>query len=199
MDIGYFHQHPEQSWKLIKEIFYDFFGKAKPNKAHGVLADMEKQGLLQALITQNIDNLHQDAGSRVVHEFHGTAQYLLCVECLKKYHAAHVDFQSLPPRCEKCGGILKPDFVFFGEPIPEPAQSESFAEAERAEVFIVLGTTGEIMPASMIPILAKKNGVTIVEVNIRPSNYTQSVTDVFLNDRATSAMARLWDAIARLQ
>ncbi len=199
LDIGYFQQFPEQSWALIKDIFYDFFSQARPNNAHRVLATLEKRGLLQALITQNIDNLHQQAGSRVVYEFHGTAQEMVCTACSHKYHASQVDLQSLPPLCRECGGLLKPDFVFFGEPIPEPARSESFREAKLADVFLLIGTTGEIMPASAIPIEAKSYGARIIEVNVEASNYTGQITDVFLQGKATVAMAKLSDALDELE
>jgi len=191
LDISYFHNHPLESWKLIKEIFYDFFGKAKPNAAHYALAAMERDGLLQAIITQNIDNLHQEAGSKTVYEFHGSSQYLVCVHCAKKYHVSEIGLDHLPPLCRECGHLLKPDFVFFGEPIPEPTNSLSFREAEIADVFILIGTTGEIMPASMIPNLAKKRRATIIEVNPNETNYTHDITDMFLQDKATEVMTKL--------
>jgi len=191
LDIYYFHNKPEESWRLIKEIFYDFFGQARPNAAHYVLAEMEKNGLLQAIITQNIDNLHQEAGSKTVYEFHGTSQFLVCERCGKKYHVSEVDLTNLPPRCEKCQRVLKPDFVFFGEPIPEPTNTLSFREAEIADIFLLIGTTGEIMPASMIPRIAKRQGATIIEVNPNESNYTRDITDIFLRAKATEAMTQL--------
>lgn len=191
LDINYFQQNPLQSWKLIKEIFYDFFGKAKPNFAHQALAKLEKQKLIKAIITQNIDNLHQDAGSKEVYEFHGTSQNLICTNCNKNYPAENIDLSYLPPKCEKCGTVLKPDFVFFGEPIPEPAQTNSFNEAFNADVFLLIGTTGEIMPASIIPYEAKRNNAKIIEINIKKSNYTNTITDVFLEGKATETMQKL--------
>ncbi|MCK4357873.1 MAG: NAD-dependent deacylase [Candidatus Cloacimonetes bacterium] len=191
LDINYFHQNPLKSWKLIKEIFYDFFGKAKPNAAHFALAEMEEMGLLQAVITQNIDNLHQKAGSREVYEFHGNSRNLVCTKCGFKFSVSEIGLDKLPPKCKECEGILKPDFIFFGEPIPEPARTNSFAETEKADVFILIGTTGEIMPASMIPYEAKKNNVKIIEINIKPSNYTKSITDLFLKGKATEIMGEL--------
>ncbi|MCK4654094.1 MAG: NAD-dependent deacylase [Candidatus Cloacimonetes bacterium] len=191
LDINYFHQNPLKSWKLIKETFYDFFGKAKPNAAHFALAEMEKMGYTKAVITQNIDNLHQQAGSKEVYEFHGNSRDLLCINCNKIYSAKNIDLSHLPPKCEKCGTVLKPDFVFFGEPIPEPARTNSFLETEKADVFILIGTTGEIMPASIIPYEAKNNNVKIIEVNTKPSNYTKSITDIFLEGKATEMMGEL--------
>jgi NAD-dependent deacetylase len=191
LNITYFHQRPKESWILIKEIFYDFFGQAKPNAAHYALAALERNGLMQATITQNIDNLHYEAGSKTVYEFHGTSQYLVCEKCGKRYHMWEIDLNNLPPSCKSCKHVLKPDFVFFGEPIPQQTNSLSFHEAEVADVFLLIGTTGEIMPASMIPHIAKRKGATIIEVNPKESNYTGDITDVFIKAKATEAMTQL--------
>jgi len=191
LDINYFHQYPEKSWKLIKEIFYDFFGQAIPNAAHYALAEMEKSGILNSIITQNIDNLHQHAGSKEVYEFHGNSRYLVCENCSKSFLATNIDLSILPPRCPYCKTVLKPDFVFFGEPIPEPANTSSFSEAKNADLFILIGTTGEIMPASLIPYEAKKNGKKIIEINIAPSNYTNAITNIFLQGKASELVPRL--------
>ena len=195
LDINCFRQNPLESWKLIKEIFYDFFGKVKPNAAHLALAEMEESGYINSVITQNIDNLHQEAGSKEVYEFHGTSRNLICTNCNKIYSANNIDLSNLPPKCEDCETVLKPDFVFFGEPIPEPARPNSFTEAEIADVFILIGTTGEIMPASIIPIEAKRNNVKIIEVNILPSNYTNTITDIFLEGKATEVMVKLLESL----
>jgi NAD-dependent deacetylase len=195
LDINYFYQYPGKSWPLIKEIFYDFFGQANPNAAHYALAKIEQKGLLHSVITQNIDNLHQIAGSKEVYEFHGNSRNLICQKCSKYYPVKEIDLSNLPPKCEKCGSVLKPDFVFFGEPIPVVANTNSFKEAEEAEVFILIGTTGEIMPASLIPYEAKKNGKKIIEINIIPSNYTSNTTDIFLQGKATVIMQQLLSAL----
>ena len=199
LDIRYFQAKPLESWQLIKEIFYDFFGTARPNAAHYALAELEKRGLLHAIITQNIDNLHQEAGSSEVYEFHGTSRELICPNCGRKTPAARVDFNLLPPLCPFCSEILKPDFVFFGEGIPEPAFSNSLREAETADLFLLIGTTGEIMPASQIPVLAKQKGATIIEINIAPSNYTSSISDIFIQEKATVAMSALLEEVKRLE
>ncbi len=191
LDLHYFKQHPEKSWAVIKEIFYDFFGKAHPNAAHYVLARMEEKRLLKNIITQNIDNLHQEAGSHEVIEFHGNSHSLVCMECGKTFTIEEVDFDRLPVRCDVCGGLVKPDFIFFGEGIPPEAYRKSLEAARHAEVFLVIGTTGEIMPASQIPFMAKENGATIIEVNTRPSKYTPAITDIFLEGKATEVMEQL--------
>ena len=157
LELGYFHQNPYESWVVIKEIFYDFFGKAKPNKAHTALASLEQMGLLKSVITQNIDDMHQKAGNTIVHEFHGNSQKMVCVNCQAHYVVDEVDLTSLPPKCNACEGLLKPDFIFFGESIPTLAFQESLKAAELADVFIIIGSTGEVAPANNIPTVAKKN------------------------------------------
>ncbi|MEW6709771.1 MAG: NAD-dependent deacylase [Candidatus Riflebacteria bacterium] len=192
IEISNFHRNPQKCWKLIREIFYDFFGKASPNDAHKGLARLEEQGLLHSLITQNIDNLHQMAGSKTVHEFHGTAGRMICLDCKESFASETIDLSELPPECPNCSiGRLKPDFIFFGEAIPEPANSNSFAEADLSDVFLVIGTTGEVMPACMIPHLAKRNGSLIIEINPHPSAFTAEITDIFLQGPATSMMNEL--------
>ncbi len=200
IEIGYFHQHSTESWRLIKEIFYDFFGKARPNAAHQALAKLEEQGVVKSVITQNIDNLHQEAGSKTVYEFHGTAHRLVCLDCHEAFSVNEISFDRLPPECPNCSiGRLKPDFIFFGEGIPEPARTLSFAEAEKSDVFIVIGTTGEVMPACMIPYLARENGARIIEINIAPSAFTNGTTDIFLQGPATTMMTGLLAEIQNLQ
>lgn len=191
LELSYFMENPADSWRVIKEIFYDTFHAAKPNKAHEVLATLEKRGYLKEVITQNIDNLHQEAGSRTVHEFHGNSTQLVCTKTGEKIPAAHADLDAIPPIHPATGGLLKPDFIFFGEGIPPGAYQASVEAAGNADVFLVIGTTGEIMPASQIPLLAKENGAKIIEINTEPSNYTGRITDVFLQGKATEVMGKL--------
>ncbi len=193
LDIDYFMSNPEKSWGAIREIFYDFFEVAKPNRAHEVLAAMEKKGLLKAVITQNIDNLHFDAGSEEVYEFHGNSQKLRCTKCDSLYLAKETDLSNLPPKCPKCGGLLKPDFIFFGEGIPPVAYSKSFEAAQKADVVIVIGSTGEVMPACHVPIMAKQHGATIIEINPGESAFTRQITDYHLPYKAGEAMGLIWE------
>jgi NAD-dependent deacetylase len=187
-----FVKHPKESWELIYEIFYDFFNKAKPNKAHFIIAELEKKGLINGIITQNIDNLHQKAGSKQVVEYHGTSQTVTCLNCGQKFRSTEVvNKEKLPPSCPNCDGLLKPDFVFFSEPIPTEAQNLSNSYASTADLFILVGTTGEIMPASLIPYLAREKGARIIEVNIEPTKYTQTIVDIFLRGKATEVFIKL--------
>ena len=191
LDIDFFISHPDISWKYIKEIFYDYMQNIKPNKAHYFLAELEQKGFLKGIITQNIDNLHQKAGSKNVIEFHGTANKLQCIKCKSKYDINNISLNTLPPICPKCSGILKPDFVFFKEPIPADAFEKSIQLMQNADALLIIGTTGEIMPASELPFLAKQNGSKIIEINIEPSNFTNNITDIFLKNKATIASEKL--------
>jgi NAD-dependent deacetylase len=191
LDLDYFHLNPKDSWIAIKSIFYDFFGSAKYNLAHKVLANLEEKGILKAIVTQNIDNLHQQAGSKVVYEFHGNSQKLICLQCGTTYAPSQVDLNHLPPVCKVDKRVLKPDFVFFGEGIPENAYRKSLQVAQKADVVLIIGTTGEVMPAAMIPGEAKRNGAVIIEINTEESNYTHSITDFFLQGKASEILGEI--------
>lgn len=191
LELGYFHQNPKESWEVIKEIFYDFFGKAKPNPAHLALAKLENLGLLKCVITQNIDNMHQAAGNTLVHEFHGNSQKLVCTGCAKHFVVEDIDFDVLPPLCADCNSLIKPDFIFFGERIPMDAHNASLKAAEEADVLIIIGSTGEVMPANQVPVLAKRTGAKIIEVNPESSRYTDFVTDIHLKGKAGEVMSEL--------
>ena len=196
-DINYFQQYPEKSWVVIKEIFYDDFAIAKPNTAHYILAKMEANNLLNAVITQNIDHLHQDAGSKTVFEFHGNSRQLISMDTGKVYSIDEIDLEDLPPRCKETGEVLKPDFIFFGEGIPQDAYLNSVNAANKSEVCLVIGTTGEVMPASQIPIIAKQNNAKIIEVNVKPSKFTHTITDIYLEGNAQEIMDRLYQKLVK--
>jgi len=191
LDISYFNRHPKEAWIVIEEIFYHFFGQAKPNAAHYALARLEKEMNLKAVITQNIDNLHQAAGSKTVYEFHGSSENLVCQNCYTTIHSSKVNLKDLPPLCPKCKRVLKPNFVFFGEAIPRDAFEKSFAAIRKADVVLVIGSTCEVMPASMIPKEAKDHGAKIIEINPERSSITNSITDVYLKGKAGEIMLAL--------
>ncbi len=197
LDLQTYIHNSRESWPVIKKLFFDFFGDAKPNAAHYALAKMEQEGRLREIITQNIDNLHQEAGSRKVYEFHGNSRQFICLDCGRIHQRDELTLTSEPPRClvPNCKGLLKPDFIFFGEGIPPDAYQASLNAAQNAELFILIGTTGEIMPASQIPFIAKENGAKIIEVNIKPSNYTHKITDIFLEGKATEVMQAIVDKL----
>lgn len=190
LDIGYFLRNPEDSWQVIREIFYDNFGVAEPNLAHKVLAYWEQIGLLKALITQNIDDLHFKAGNPEPIEYHGNSRMLICTETGERVEATADRLATLPPLSDK-GALLKPDFVFFGEGIPREAARRAEHAARTADVMLIVGTTGEVYPAAQLPIMAKQNGATIIEVNPLRTTYTAEITDIFLRAPATEALHHL--------
>lgn len=191
LELNYFYSEPKHAWETIRKIFYEYFGKSKPNNAHKALAKLEKEGPLKAIITQNIDNLHYEAGNKTVFEFHGNSKIMVCTNCGAKYKAVEINLDKLPPKCSKCNGILKPDFIFFGEGIPQDAYMNSFAEADKADVFLLIGTTGLVQPAAYIPYKAKQNGAKIIEVNPERTAYTEEITDIFLKGKAGEVMTKL--------
>ncbi len=197
LELDFFLNHPAESWKVMKQIFYDFMAQAQPNPAHYAIAQLEKAGYVKEIITQNIDNLHQKAGSKVVHEFHGNTRTLMCMECKKNTLVDGIQFDFLPPRCPHCQGVLKPNFVFFNEMIPEEVSRLSFAAAEKSDVMLLVGTTGEVMPAAMLPYTAKKNNATIIEVNPEESLYTPEITDIFLKGKAGEVLPELTSVILK--
>ena len=196
LEINYFNANPDSSWVVIREIFYEKFIDAQPNAAHKLLADMEKAGLLKAVITQNIDNLHYLAGNKNVLEFHGNSRQLICLECGQIYSLDEIDLDVIPPRCANCNGLLKPDFVFFGEAIPETVHAQSVQKAQLADLLILIGTTGEVMPAAAITHLAKISGAMIVEINPEKSGYTDTVTDIFIKEKASLAAAKISELLS---
>jgi len=188
-EIDFFLKKPYQSWKIIKEVFYDNLPDVKPNIAHKILGGMCERGFIESVITQNVDGLHQKASSKYVYELHGTIRQLVCTDCMSEYDLGFADLNFLPPTCYMCKGILKPDMVFFNESIPHFAKKRSFEEAEKSDVFIIIGANAEVFPANTIPLKAKENGAKIIEINIKPSLFTEDITDIFLQGTSSKIMA----------
>lgn len=184
LEIDYYYQQPEKSWKVIKEIFYDFFEQKLPNDGHKTLSKWESEGFLKALITQNIDNLHALSGSKNIFEFHGNSSRLVCTKCQSYFQVKKLILNNKPPICSKCNFILKPDFVFFGEGIPQDAYNKSFDAASKCDLFFIIGTSGEVAPANFLPEVAKRQGAIIIEINRDPSKYTPHTTDIFLQGKS---------------
>jgi NAD-dependent deacetylase len=194
LELSYFRRHPQECWEVLRELFYDHLSQARPNEAHRVLAAWEARGLLKAVITQNIDNLHSIAGCKNVIEFHGHTRTLTCLACGKSHDAEAIDLRELPPRCS-CGGVLKPDLVFFGEEIPEDAAQASRREIDRTDVLLVIGSTGEVYPAASLPLRAAGRGARLIEVNPRVSSFSEGIGTLLLALPAGEALARLERAV----
>ena len=192
LDLQRYLYNPEEVWPVIKQLFFDFFTNAKPNETHQVIAKWEQRNLVKAIITQNIDNLHQLAGSENVIEFHGNSNYFICTDNLShKSKLSKIDFNAPYPKCPQCGSLAKPSFIFFGEPIPIDAFRDSEFHASKTDVMIVIGSTGEVVPAANVPWLAKRNGATIIEINPESSAFTHNITDIHLKEKASIVLSNI--------
>ncbi len=191
-----FRANPEKVWHMLREMD-EVVSAARPNRAHEGLGELEKMGFLHFIITQNIDNLHQEGGSKNVIEYHGNSSTLSCLWCGRKYNAKEKR-NEFPPRCE-CGKILKPDVVFFGEPIPPEALNRSFQLASSAEALLVIGTSAVVSPANTIPTVAKQNHAKIIEINMERTHLTDTITDIFLQGSAAEIVDALVQEVKRLR
>ena len=144
----------------------DTLDEVRPNKGHLILAEWEKRGLVSAVVTQNVDGLHQAAGSKNIYELHGTLRDLRCQKCGAVFPAVNYSRDSL---CEKCGGKLRPAVVLFGEMLPEETLSDAFGLSASSDLFIVLGSSLTVSPANLMPERAKRNGAVLFIVNRTPT------------------------------
>lgn len=193
-----FRANPEKVWGMLRDLG-DLMDGALPNPGHTGMAELERLDCLHVIVTQNVDGLHQAAGSRTVHEFHGNSRRLVCLDCGTKHEpAANDEAAAFPPRCA-CGAVLKPDVVFFGEMIPDEALAHGYAAAKRSRAMLVVGTSAEVHPAAQLPVIAKRNGAAIIEVNPEPSALTETLTDVFIQAGASEAMPGLVAAVRELR
>lgn len=154
--------------------------QARPNPGHYAMVEMEKRGFLQCVVTQNVDNLHRVAGHQNVLEIHGNRTYLRCIYCGDRQPREGYHFDSLPPRCTRCSGIIKMDTVMFGEPIPEDVLLSCRQQAETCDLMLLVGTSGTVNPAARLPIVAKELGSSLIEINLDDTTLT-SWCDIILN------------------
>ncbi|BDU50828.1 SIR2 family NAD-dependent protein deacylase [Haliovirga abyssi] len=188
IDIDIFNRDPVFAWNEILENFYNPIKDWKPNIIHKTLYEFEKANIISGIVTQNIDGLQIEAGSKNVYEFQGSAQRAVCLECGREYH-----IKDLPKdfKCPRCNRYLKPKLIFFGEPIPHKTYSKGMKLSSSAEVIILIGAEGNIMPTSAIPIVAKNNGAFVIEINDKPSRYTNSISDIFVEYDMEYVMEKL--------
>ncbi len=187
-DIRAFLRSPEKVWSMLREMG-EVILRAEPSPAHKALGLLEKAGLLNAVITQNVDGLHQMAGSVNVIEYHGNHRRLVCLGCSETSPFTEESMKVLPyPVCARCGKALKPDVVFFGEQIPAHASSGAAREAAACRVMIIIGTSGVVYPAADVPFMAAERGAAIVEINVAPTPFTSSITDCFLEGNASTIL-----------
>lgn len=189
---------PREDWA---RALHEAVAQARPNAGHRALAELERRGHLAALITQNVDDLHRQAGHRRVLEIHGNHRLLRCIACNERYEpgAVDVDPEDLPPRCPACAGIVKGDIVVFGEPIPADVLRACFQAVARADCMLVAGTSATVYPAAEFPIEVLRAGGTVIEVNPEQSELTAAAT-VSLRGPAGPVLPRLLEhavALAR--
>ncbi|MGV7930952.1 MAG: NAD-dependent deacetylase [Spirochaetota bacterium] len=188
--IDAFRRNPEKIWKMVFELI-ELTSSASPNPAHRALAELEKMNILRSIITQNIDNLHQAAGSRNVIEFHGNASRLDCLNCGQSFGASEFELKNKVPRCRDCSSVLKPSVIFFGEAIPMQALAESERLSNLADAILVIGTSAVVYPASSIPFIVKSNGGRVIEMNLESTGLTRSITDVFIQGPVGTTLPEL--------
>jgi len=155
-------------WRYKRETFAAF-RDARPNAAHRALADLEGQGRLLAVVTQNIDGLHQDAGSRRVVELHGSNRRVECLQCGRGFPAEEVMAWPDVPSCDACGGWLKPATISFGQALRPQVLDEAFAVARECDLMLVLGSSLAVYPAAAVPEAALQRGIPLVVVNRDPT------------------------------
>ncbi len=197
-----FEEDPKRYWEeIVNPVrgsrFGDSYNEAKPNAGHFALAEMESMGVLRSLITQNIDNLHIQAGSRNVLEIHGNRLKLRCVRCGERFLREGFDLSILPPHCPTCRGIVKDDVVMFGEPIPRDVLDKCHAEAEMSDCMIVAGTSAVVYPAASLPLIIKEKGGVIIEVNPLESELS-NISDVVIRAPSGEALPALIESIKGL-
>jgi NAD-dependent deacetylase len=189
--LGAFRRDPLKVWTMLAELLA--IVAAEPNAGHAAMAALEQRGWLQGIITQNIDGLHQKAGSRTVVEFHGSLATFSCPACRQTFSLDRVLARPLPPRC-RCGEILKPDEVFFDEAIPPEALSRTEQLLARAGVLIVAGTSCQVAPAAMIPHRFRQSGGALIEINLEPA--LSGVADITLAGSFAQIMSGLAAALS---
>jgi NAD-dependent deacetylase len=192
-----FRHHPEKFYAWIQPLAEKIL-KANPNPAHVALARLEKAGILHGVVTQNIDDLHQQSGSVVVHEIHGHMRSATCVAC----HEQHSTRDLLPefsrtgkiPRCKKCGGTLKPNVVLFGEQLPFDVVRAAEALMAESDLVLVAGSSLEVTPAAHFPIPALNAGANLIIINLDPT-YLDERADVVFREDVAHVLPRLVDEV----
>jgi NAD-dependent deacetylase len=190
-----------QTFRSDPGVFYEWirptarlFAEARPNPAHLALADLERLGLLKAVITQNIDNLHQEAGSNRVLELHGHLREAACLRCRRVVPAAgfvqEYMLEGKVPYCQDCGGVLKPLAVFMGEPLPMDVLLDAEAESQACDLVLVAGSSLSVVPAAHLPLAACKRGAGLIIVNYEETP-ADPIADVVIHEDVAEVLPRI--------
>jgi NAD-dependent deacetylase len=179
--IDYFRRDPASYWQVALER-WETYRQAEPNPGHFALAELEATGHLAAVVTQNTDGLHRDAGTQRLIELHGNGRTVRCLDCGALEARAEVQGRlkrELPPRCQRCGGThVKPDVVFFGEPLPAGAMAGAIELARDCDLMLVVGSSLQVYPAADVPALAAEREVPVIIVNDEPTPLDVAATVV---------------------
>ncbi len=198
-----FQKNPKEYWKerLTRPSLLGNLEKMVPNPGHHALAELEKLGILKWVITQNVDNLHQRAGSQKVLDYHGNAFRLRCFSCGARFESGEFDFHRLlsedrlPPHCAKCNGVLKSDVVHFHEPIPFDVAGQSLEEAARCDLMLICGTSAVVFPFARLPRVAKERSGTnavLIEINAEPTPLTeQGISDYLIEGKTGQILPQI--------
>ena len=192
-----FRTHPDIFYKWFRPLAGQIFF-ASPNPAHIALAKLEARGFVRAVLTQNIDMLHHKAGSKRVLELHGTLRTLSCTQCYRRF--SHEDF--LPsfietgslPHCPVCSAILKPDVILFGEQLPQTVLSEAQSEARKCDLFIVIGSSLEVLPVAGLPMQAIDRGAHLIIINNSPT-YLNVRADIVLPENVATIIPAIAERV----
>jgi len=206
-----FQKNPKEYWedRLTGPSLLGDLDKMAPNPGHYALAQLERMGILQCLITQNIDGLHQKAGNKRVLDYHGNVFKLRCVSCSGRFEARDFDLQrlrmegQLPPLCQRCGGVLKSDVVHFHEPIPADIAQQSLAEAGKCDLVLVCGTSAVVYPFALLPRVAKQRppgkGTVLIEINAEPTALTEGkISDYLIQGKTGQILPQIMGEVTRL-
>ncbi|MFC2020979.1 NAD-dependent deacetylase [Chloroflexota bacterium] len=186
-----FMRDPKGWWQNLlagsREHSLGNLSSAMPNEGHHTLAELERMGILKCTITQNIDALHEKAGTVNLLEYHGSIDKLRCLTCGSRFRRDEFDLEKfirenqLPPSCPECRGIIKSDTVSFGEPIPGDVAEQSLEETWKCDLMLICGTSAVVYPFANLPRIAKQRGeVTIIEVNAEPTPLTEEGISEYL-------------------
>jgi NAD-dependent deacetylase len=205
-----FLKNPREYWieRMTNNPLLAEFSKAAPNPGHYALAELEKIEIIKRVITQNIDNLHQKAGSKNVIDYHGNISLLRCASCGARYDPNKFDLDRmlredrLPPICETCSGVLKSDIVHFNEAIPMDMAEQSQEEAEQCDCMLICGTSAVVYPFAYLPRIAKQRrggrGTIIIEINGEPTPLTaEGISDYLIQGKTGAILPKLLEEVKR--
>jgi NAD-dependent protein deacetylase/lipoamidase len=191
----------EKYWQMATEM-WEPIKKAQPNPAHLAIAELERLGKLDCVITQNIDGLHSKAGNseEKILQLHGTAIFVSCLSCQKRYDRDEIQERikkgQKAPRCDDCRGLLKPATISFGQSMPEKETQEAYHRSSICDFFIVIGSSLVVQPAASMPLVAKRNGAKLVIINRDPTPY-DDMADLVIHGQAGSTMASILEYVKK--